>query len=191
MKRIVIAHQKGGVGKSTIAINLYHTLKDIMKVGIQDLDNQGTTLRALGEIVYTKNNTPSNLQLLIIDTPPYLFKELPELLKTADMVIVPTRPSIPDLLAIGDTFKMIQEGKAKNINLKSFVLYNLVDTRTNLKNSVEEEIQKMGVEAFQTQLSERVSYQRSILADNGIYGLDPKAEKEFKDLTNEILTKLI
>lgn len=192
MRTIIIAHQKGGVGKSTIALNLYHTLKDKMNVGIQDYDNQGTVLRALGDsIVYKKGDKVGDHQLLIIDTPPYLFHELPSLLKNADMVIVPTRKSIPDLLAIGDTINLINEGKAKNKDLKVYVLYNQVDPRTSLNEPIEEKIRSMNIDAFSTQIRTRVSYSRSITAGDGIYGLDIKAEQEFKDLTNEILTKFL
>lgn len=191
MRTIVIAHQKGGVGKSTIAINLYHTLKDKMSISLQDYDNQGTTLRALGDTVYKKNDKVEDCQLLIIDTPPYLFQELPTLLKNSDMVIIPTRKSLPDLLAIGDTISLVNEGKAKNKDLKIFVLYNQVDARTSLNEPIEEKIESMGVQAFATQLHNRVSYSRSIVSENGIYGLDPKAEQEFKELTNEILTKFL
>lgn len=191
MRTIVIAHQKGGVGKSTIAINLYHTLKDKMSISLQDYDNQGTTLRALGDTVYKKDEKVDDCQLLVIDTPPYLFHELPALLKDADMVIIPTRKSLPDLLAIGDTIALVNEGKAKNKDLKIFVLYNQVDSRTSLNEPIEEKIESMGVDAFATQLHNRVSYSRSIVSENGIYGLDPKAEQEFKELTNEILTKFI
>lgn len=191
MRTIVIAHQKGGVGKSTIAINLYHTLKDKMSISLQDYDNQGTTLRALGDKVFKKDDNVDDCQLLVIDTPPYLFHELPTLLKNADMVIIPTRKSLPDLLAIGDTIALVNEGKAKNKDLKIFVLYNQVDSRTSLNEPIEEKIESMGVEAFATQLHNRVSYSRSIVSENGIYGLDPKAEQEFKELTNEILTKFI
>lgn len=192
MRKIVIAHQKGGVGKSTIAINLYHTLKDKMNVSIQDFDNQGTALRALGNsIVYKKDQKVEDHQLLIIDTPPYLFHELPSILKNADMVIIPTRKSIPDLLALGDTINIINEGKTKNKNLQVFVLYNQVDPRTSLNEPIEEKVKSMGIDAFKTQIRTRVSYSRSITSEDGIYGLDPKAEQEFKELTNEILTKFL
>jgi len=192
MRKIVIAHQKGGVGKSTVALNLYHTLRGKMDVAIQDYDNQGTILRALGdELVYRKGEKLGNHQLLIIDTPPYLFHELPILLKEADMVIIPTRKSIPDLLAIGDTIEIVNEGKSKNKDLKVFVLYNQVDSRTSLNEPIEEKIKAMGVEAFVSQLHNRVNYSRSIMSETGIYGLDQKAEQEFKELTNEILTKFI
>lgn len=191
MKKIIVAHQKGGVGKSTLVINLYHLLKDKMNVSVQDFDNQGTTLRVLNSIAYKKNETVKESQLLIIDTPPYLFNELPSLLRDADMVIIPTRKSLPDLLAIGDTIELINEGKAKNKNLKVFILYNQVDTRTSLNEPIEEKINSMDVDVFKTQLHNRVSYSRSILSENGICGLDVKAEQEFKELTNEILSKLI
>ena len=40
-KFILITHQKGGVGKSTLAFNLASNIKDVAKTCIIDMDYQG------------------------------------------------------------------------------------------------------------------------------------------------------
>ena len=84
MKVITVAHQKGGVGKTTLALNLSFLFKDTLKVGILDTDLQGSVV-GLGELlegitllpqeVLTTGNVP-DLDILIIDTPPYLTDQL-------------------------------------------------------------------------------------------------------------------
>jgi chromosome partitioning protein len=48
MKIITVAHQKGGVGKTTLALNLGFCLKHSLRVAILDSDPQGS-ISGLGE----------------------------------------------------------------------------------------------------------------------------------------------
>jgi chromosome partitioning protein len=48
MKIITVAHQKGGVGKTTLALNIGYCLKHSMRVAILDSDPQGS-LSGIGE----------------------------------------------------------------------------------------------------------------------------------------------
>ncbi len=42
MKIITVAHQKGGVGKTTLALNIAYCLSEDLRVGITDTDLQGS-----------------------------------------------------------------------------------------------------------------------------------------------------
>ena len=92
-KIILITHQKGGVGKSTLTFNLAQNLSEHSKVAILDIDAQGS-LSQLAKIVdsfeiTTDENillTNDHLDFIFVDTPPYLSSKLKELIKIADLL---------------------------------------------------------------------------------------------------------
>ena len=111
MKKIVIACQKGGVGKSTLCLNLLtEALKRGHKSAIVDLDEQGSCMlmsdqrkRIHGQKLPVFLDYPSGYDLLIVDTPPHANAALPSMLNGADLVLVPVRPATLDLFAAATT----------------------------------------------------------------------------------------
>lgn len=125
MKTIVIAAQKGGAGKTTLARNLaVAAAQDGRTVLCLDLDPQGS-LRAWWEsreadtpamldrdpaphaLMATLNAAQAQFDLCIIDTPPAAPEWLAEALKSADLVLIPVRPSPDDLRAVGATIAAV------------------------------------------------------------------------------------
>ncbi|CAI3959882.1 ParA-like ATPase involved in chromosome/plasmid partitioning or cellulose biosynthesis protein BcsQ (ParA) (PDB:6NOO) [Commensalibacter communis] len=129
MKTIVIASQKGGSSKTTLVAHLAVAAEqsNISPTVLIDMDPQSS----LSSWWYVRENSMpalavSNLKdlpekikalkeagvkLLIIDTPPAITDAIYEVVKLADLVIVPTRPSPHDLRAIGSTIDIIQKVK--------------------------------------------------------------------------------
>jgi chromosome partitioning protein len=121
MQRIVVLNPKGGSGKTTIAINLasYLASRGHSPV-LMDFDPQGSSLRWVRKrkpaqppvhviaAFETDNRTTRAFQLrvpdsathVIVDTPAALdSRELPEMTRNADKVIVPVLPSDIDIHA--------------------------------------------------------------------------------------------
>jgi len=129
MKTILIAAQKGGAGKTTLARNLsVAASQDGRKVLCLDLDPQGS-LRGWWEnreadtpAMLDRDPTPDALpatlaaaqaqfDLSIIDTPPSAPEWLSEALGAADLVLIPVRPSPDDLRAVGATISAVTAAK--------------------------------------------------------------------------------
>ncbi|MCA1288629.1 ParA family protein [Salipiger bermudensis] len=125
MKTILIAAQKGGAGKTTLARNLaVQAAGDGRSVLCLDLDPQGS-LRGWWEsrdsdapamldrdpaphaLKATLDAAQAQFELCIIDTPPAAPEWLSEALGAADLVLIPVRPSPDDLRAVGATIAAV------------------------------------------------------------------------------------
>jgi chromosome partitioning protein len=130
MSVIVVASQKGGVGKTTVAA---HLAVQASMVGqgpavLVDTDPQGSlsewwdarkdeyqrTEDTLALATTTLNDLPARLAELrrngaavaIIDTPPALTTSIMQVIAVADLVVIPARPSPHDLRAIAATVRL-------------------------------------------------------------------------------------
>lgn len=191
---IVLSHQKGGVGKSTLTFNLANEFKDHLKTVVVDLDPQGTISQLSGkvkefEIIHFKKDLKElNLlpyDIVLVDTPPYLSAHLAELFKLANLIIVPTKVGIADVMAIRATIKIIEEVKKSN---QALIVLNMVKSNTSLTQEIKTIVKEHSIDLAKTQVVDRVSYIRSLLS-KGIKG-DKKANEEMKNLVEEIVKKL-
>jgi chromosome partitioning protein len=198
-KIITIANQKGGVGKSTLALNLAYTFQNGLQVGLLDSDLQGSLyglyamIEGIKLIPATKNL--SNLQktdndLIIVDSPPYLTDHLEELFAISDFILIPTKVGFFDVMAIKSTISLIEKSEIKNPNLRSGIVLNMVKPRTTLNNEIKKMLTDMGKPVFNTQVSDRVSYSRSALTGGVLKTEDTKAKEEMVALADEVLAAL-
>ncbi len=194
-KIILITHQKGGVGKSTLTFNLAQNICKDAKVAVIDFDLQGS-LCQLKELVNGFDMIPYsgeidiletlNYDFIFIDTPPYLSNHLAKLIQLADLIIVPTKAGILDLLAIKSTLELIeQESKANN----TLIVFNMVKANTTLTLDILIGLEEYNVKIANTHISDLVAFTRSVLI-NGVRN-DKNAQKQIDNLTKEVLTNLI
>lgn len=194
-KIILLTHQKGGVGKSTLTFNLAQNISTNSKVAVLDFDLQGN-LSQLKELVTDFEIIPYQGQLesileleydfIFIDTPPYLSNHLPKLILMADLIIVPTKAGILDLLAIKSTLTIIEEQQRTE---DTFVVFNMIKANTTLTLDILIGLEEYNVKIANTHVSDLVSFTRSVLLKGVIN--DKNAQKQIDQLTKEILTKLI
>lgn len=196
-KIITLAHQKGGVGKSTLTLNLAYSFKDHVRTGVVDMDVQGTISQLKPLIknldIITGLEKLSDLQhlpydFIFVDTPPYLSANLPALFEMSDLVIIPTKPGIADLMAIRATIAMLQDVHDKNPSLKKVIVFNMVKMSSSITAKIKELVDAYEIPICKRMITDRVSFARSLAIDDGIYGLeDTKAKEELDELTQEVI----
>lgn len=194
-KIILITHQKGGVGKSTLTFNLAQNFSTNSRVAVLDFDLQGS-LSQIKELVTDfdiipfKENLDSISELdydfIFIDTPPYLSNHLPKLISIADLIIVPTKAGILDLLAIKSTLSIIEEEQRTEDTL---VVFNMIKPNTTLTLDILIGLEEYNVKIANTHISDLIAFTRSVLL-KGVTN-DKNAQKQIDQLTEEILTKLL
>ena len=129
MQAIVLASQKGGAGKTTLAAHLAVALERAKRgpVVMIDTDPQGTLTKwwhereadtpAMADV--SIHDLPKRLpelgaagfRLAVIDTPPAITASIRAVVGVADLVLLPVRPSPADLWAVGATLELCQQQK--------------------------------------------------------------------------------
>ena len=198
MKTIVIAHQKGGVGKSTLTINIANCLSlSGSKVAVIDTDLQGTTYMTLQNENIDLFSSIEQFQLsstkcdyLVVDTPPFNMSNYETFFNMSDLLVIPTQLNVPDILAIEATLQYFNN--SKNANKKAMVVLNRIKGSANYSSVIERLEQIKGAAVIgESRVVDRVSFSNSILSDNAIFSSDDeKAKSEIESLTNEIISLL-
>lgn len=190
-KIILTTHQKGGVGKSTLTFNMALALNNEVKVCIIDLDLQGSLWRSrkasdIPVFSADKMNDvlKSDFDFIFIDTPPYLNEKLPEWSKLANIIVIPTKTGIYDLLAIEDTISIIKDSKAEK---KALIVFNMVKPNTTLTSEMHEAMENHKIPIAKNYISDLVAFTRSAI-NNEI--TDQKAKLQIENLTREVLGKI-
>lgn len=191
-KIILVTHQKGGVGKSTLTFNLAQNLSSCSKVAILDMDLQGSLLginHIVNDFIITSDKSilkNSDLDFIFIDTPPYLSDKLSGLMVLSDLIIVPTKAGVLDLLAIESTISIIGD---KNKLDKTLIVLNMVKHNTSLTSDILNELKSYNVKIANTQINDLVVFTRSVLL-KGVES-NHNAQKQMDGLTKEVLKALI
>lgn len=196
-KIITIAHQKGGVGKSTLALNLAYRFSKEIKTALTDTDPQGSTMQ-LKDIVegidildYTgmKNLQTQPYDIIFIDTPPYLTENMISIFLNSDFVLIPTKAGVPDIMAIRATIELVKEAQAKKPDLKAGIVLNMVKPRANITEEAKEQLKGYGLPIL-AEIRDRVVFNNTFLSGGIGTGNDQQAIQELEQLTTEILNLL-
>ena len=110
MKTIVVSSLKGGSGKSTIVANL--AVEASGKIAVIDMDSPQGSLshwwnaRKAATPLFVDTMAPANIDYLFVDTPPQ--RPDTKTIQTADLIIIPVKPSPNDLRAVGDILEAVE-----------------------------------------------------------------------------------
>jgi chromosome partitioning protein len=206
---IVVSHQKGGVGKSTIAWNLATYLQKKYQVELVDLDIQRTLTYAneirkqhkdLTPLIIKHFETPEDLKkyiqgdseerLSIIDVGGFDSSMNRLALVMADMIITPVSDKSFELLGIKTFEKIISQlDELVEHDVKVKVLLNNLNPQKSKLEGLKNFITKSSYfELLDTILRNRTDYDRSAGEGKNVieYKADSKAAKEIKKLTKEV-----
>lgn len=186
MRHIMVLNSKGGCGKSTLATNLasYYATQD-QKVALVDYDPQGSSMEwlsrrpedrpAISGIAAFQDGLrglPRNADVAIIDAPARTHgKELTDLLKHAETVIVPVLPSTIDIEASGRFLdELLETGKVARKEIKVGVVANRVREYTLIADELDEYLEKLKL-PYITRLREAQNYIRAYTRGLGVFEL--------------------
>ncbi len=204
---IAVASLKGGVGKSTIALNLAACLHRAgHRALVVDTDSQGTCLawaavaadngRSGAPVVglvgrglrRDLEQVASGFDVVVIDAPPRLGPEARAAMLAADIVLMPTTPGAADVWALRATLEVLAEAREVRPELRAAVVLNRAD-RTTLASLTGAAVAELGVEVLAATLGARVAFGEATLAGLGVVDYAPgsPAAREVEELTAAVL----
>ena len=203
-KIIVIAHQKGGVGKSTIAANLAVELAKLFDLEVIDLDMQKSlayfnsvrgkaglpqfAIRHVKGVEELKTIINNNTKLLLIDVGGFDSDVNRIAILGADLIITPVSDSVIELIGLL-TFKDILTAIRKmRPDLTAGILLNKVHPRATA--SLDELSTFIGdnkeFTKYNTIIRDRSEYKRAFAAGKSVVELNGKGAAEITQLIKEI-----
>jgi chromosome partitioning protein len=191
MRTIALISQKGGSGKTTLAVNLAVQAHHAgLRTTIVDIDSQQTATKwhdrrggapplvisAQAERLPVTMGSLSDFDLVVIDTAGKADREALIAARVADLILIPTRPAIEDIEAIPRTLDIV-----KIATKPVYAVFNAALSRHDSRIAQGAGlITDMGLDS-----APEVICQRVILADSKIVGqaaaeLDPSCKAAYE-----------
>jgi chromosome partitioning protein len=194
---IGVLNQKGGVGKTTIAVNLAATYaRQGRRVLLVDADPQGSSM------AWSSARTLPPLFPVIGGAKPTLHKDMPELARdyevvvidgaprvsdlgrsaimASDMVLIPVQPSPYDVWASAEIVQLVREAQQYKENLKVAFVINRKIANTAIGRDVADALGEFAVPVLKTSLTQRVLYAESAAQGMAVFEAAPSGEATFE-----------
>lgn len=205
--RIGILNQKGGVGKTTLSINIGYSLaKNNTRVLLVDVDPQGSALdwsavrskeRAFSIIGFPRSTVykevdklASSYDHIVIDSPPRVTDLARGAILASDLILIPIQPSPLDVWAAHEIVQLINEAKSTlKPNLKAAFVINRKIKNTAIGRDVVQALSDYPIPVLHTKITQRVIYAEAMAQGLSVHEAMPgyPAELEIENLVDEIM----
>ena len=206
MTIIAVCNQKGGCGKTTIAINLAQAfVADACEVLLLDMDAQGSAAdwRSIdpgldpafqvqeierNDLLRQARSLRQQYDVIIIDCPPQYAAASSAAIRVADLVLVPVQPSPFDVWstrAIVDLIKTRQE-TTQGMPRAAYVISRAI-SNTALQRSLAEALSQQSLPALSAGTTQRVAYATTAAQGKTVFdGRSTVARSEIEAIRDEV-----
>ncbi len=207
MPVIALVGNKGGAGKTTLAVNLAAALGRLAATAVIDADPQGSALQwhtiadnerappvfegeeALGD---QAADLESRYRYVVIDCPPSVHAaQTHAALRTAGLALIPVQPSPMDLWATVHIERAIERARQVNARLAALLIINQLEVRTTLSRLIRDALGELDLPVAATAVRRRAVYRASALEGRSVFEMGRRgaaAAEELDQLIHEVLS---
>jgi chromosome partitioning protein len=196
MKSIAFLSQKGGSGKTTLAVHTAVAAQEAReRVVLIDTDPQksatvwGEARQEESPVVATASAVElgtvltaareEKMSLAIVDTAPHTAPDAAKIALAVDLIVIPCRPTAFDLAAVGNAVEIVRAAKTKTVLVLSacpFRSPEIIETRNVLAEH--------GLPIFPGDITDRRAFARAVATGRAVteFESDGKAAQEIRAL---------
>jgi chromosome partitioning protein len=202
-----VINQKGGAGKTTLAMNLAAGLSRRAETVVIDLDPQGSSLQwsSQGSAPFpatvkqiggkwdarTLHQNYRAYRHMVLDCPPSLDSHASmQALRACDVALIPVLPSPVDLWASLRLPAEIEEARKVNANLRAYLVLNQLEPRSALSSAMHEALAEFGIPVLNAVIRRRAAYRGAALEGMSVYQMGSRgaqAAAEIDAIINEVI----
>jgi chromosome partitioning protein len=206
---ISFSNQKGGVGKTSLSINVAHELSRRVgpgeKVLVVDADPQQSALTwsevrekrpPFDVIGLAKKSLHRDLppiaesyRHVVLDGPPRVTEIARSCIMASGLVVIPCTPSPYDIWASAETVTLVNESQVYKENLKCVFAINRKILNTSIGREVADALKDLEIPVLNAHICQRVIFAESAAAGLTVFDMEPegKAAQEIINFVDELL----
>lgn len=206
MKTLAIVSQKGGCGKTTLAVHLaaFARLRGLHPA-IVDLDPQNSAFKWNARRVENDPSSPkldaikssadkiaevkrlakdNKVDLLILDTAPHANRDAALAVQNADAILIPCRPATFDLDAMLSTWEIVQ-----NTRKPAAIVLNAARRSKRKVTEAKEALEGIGVKVLPHVINDWVALEDALVDGRAVHEYEPNGgaaeqlDKLYRDIT--------